>query len=319
MGREENKEIFQDTEKLCRTNPALIQAWKSSSEKQKLILESESVIYEKQIYETPTKIIISKKRTFEAAMDYPGKKVAVLNFASASNPGGGVVNGSSAQEECLCRCSTLYCNLTEDFMWKNFYQPHRHTANPIHNDDLIYTPDVVIFKSDTPYPRLFPTLGFPARAILIFRSSPDFNPNSPQFFPDPGFAGQPPFPGIPVRSYDFPDCGNGNPPWYREPFQNPGAVLPPRNPSQFASPRPRNRVPVWPDTFPFQSLHLSTGSSYPFTAGNVPKIFFSNPEFCDMMEKIRRETYERKSTSHHCPSEGSLSGIGLCAALSERL
>ena len=156
MGREENKEIFQDTEKLCRTNPALIQAWKSSSEKQKLILENEAVIYEKQIYETPTKIIVSKKRTFEAAMDYPGKKVAVLNFASASNPGGGVVNGSSAQEECLCRCSTLYYNLTEDFMWKNFYQPHRHAANPIHNDDLIYTPDVVIFKSDTPYPRLLP-------------------------------------------------------------------------------------------------------------------------------------------------------------------
>lgn len=156
MGREENKEIFQDTEKFCRTNPALIQAWKSSSEKQKLILENEAVIYEKQIYETPTKIIVSKKRTFEAAMNYPGKKVAVLNFASASNPGGGVVNGSSAQEECLCRCSTLYCNLTEDFMWKNFYQPHRHAANPIHNDDLIYTPDVVIFKSDTPYPRLLP-------------------------------------------------------------------------------------------------------------------------------------------------------------------
>lgn len=156
MGREENKEIFQDTEKLCRTNPALIQAWKSSSEKQKLILENEAVIYEKQIFETPTKVIVSKKRTFEAAMDYPGKKVAVLNFASASNPGGGVVNGSSAQEECLCRCSTLYCNLTEDFMWKNFYQPHRHAANPIHNDDLIYTPDVVIFKSDTPYPRLLP-------------------------------------------------------------------------------------------------------------------------------------------------------------------
>ena len=156
MGRDENKEIFQDTEKLCRTNPALIQAWKSSSEKQKLILENEAVIYEKQIYETPTKIIVSKKRTFEAAMDYQEKKVAVLNFASASNPGGGVVNGSSAQEECLCRCSTLYCNLTEDFMWKNFYQPHRHAANPIHNDDLIYTPDVVIFKSDTPYPRLLP-------------------------------------------------------------------------------------------------------------------------------------------------------------------
>ena len=79
-----------------------------------------------------------------------------MNFASASNPGGGVVNGSSAQEECLCRCSTLYYNLTEDYMWKNFYLPHRHAANPLHNDDLIYTPDVVIFKSDTAHPELLP-------------------------------------------------------------------------------------------------------------------------------------------------------------------
>lgn len=156
MSREDNIEIFRDTEKLCKTNPLLIQAWKESSANQKLILENEVIDCEKQVYEKPTTIVVSKKRTFEAAMGYSGKKVAVLNFASASNPGGGVVNGSSAQEECLCRCSTLYYNLTEDYMWKNFYLPHRHQVNPIHNDDLIYTPDVVIFKSDTVYPRFMP-------------------------------------------------------------------------------------------------------------------------------------------------------------------
>ena len=156
MSREENKEIFQDTEKLCKINPLLIQAWKSSSKLQKLILENEAVAFEKQIYQKSAKVIVSKKRSFEASMGYDGKNVAVLNFASASNPGGGVVNGSSAQEESLCRCSTLYYNLTEDFMWKNFYIPHRRAANPIHNDDLIYTPNVVIFKSDTNYPRLLP-------------------------------------------------------------------------------------------------------------------------------------------------------------------
>ncbi len=156
MSREENIEIFRDTEKLCKTNPFLIQAWKYSSENQKLILENESVDFVKNKYEKQAKITVSKNRTFEAAMEYNDKKVAVLNFASASNPGGGVVNGSSAQEECLCRCSTLYYNLTEDYMWKNFYLPHRHASNPIHNDDLIYTPDVVVFKSDTAYPRLMP-------------------------------------------------------------------------------------------------------------------------------------------------------------------
>ena len=145
MSREENIEIFRDTEKLCKTNPVLLKAWKDSSSKQKLILENEEISAEKNIYEQPAKIVVSKKRTFEAAMAYEDKKVAVLNFASASNPGGGVVNGSSAQEECLCRCSTLYYNLTEDDMWKKFYLPHRHAANPIHNDDLIEE-DIVIAK-----------------------------------------------------------------------------------------------------------------------------------------------------------------------------
>ena len=156
MSRDKNIEIFKDTENLCKTNPTLLKAWKSSSANQKLFLEKDTIACEKNLYGQPAKIVVSKKRTFEAAMGYAGKKVAVLNFASASNPGGGVVNGSSAQEECLCRCSTLYYNLTEDYMWKNFYQPHRHAANPLHNDDLIYTPDVVIFKSDTAYPKLLP-------------------------------------------------------------------------------------------------------------------------------------------------------------------
>ena len=156
MNREDNIRIFKDTEKLCKTNQALLKAWKESSANQKLFLEKDEIDCEKNLYESAAKIIVSKKRTFEAAMGYAGKRVAVLNFASASNPGGGVVNGSSAQEECLCRCSTLYYNLTEDYMWKNFYLPHRHAANPLHNDDLIYTPDVVIFKSDTTQPDLLP-------------------------------------------------------------------------------------------------------------------------------------------------------------------
>lgn len=153
MSREENIEIFKDTEKICRTNPVLIKYWKDSSLRQKLILENDIITYERNLNEKDAKVIVSKKRTFEAAMEYKNKKIAVLNFASASNPGGGVVNGSSAQEEGLCRCSTLYFNLTEEYMWKNFYLPHRHAANPIHNDDLIYTPDVVIFKTDTHHPQ----------------------------------------------------------------------------------------------------------------------------------------------------------------------
>lgn len=41
-------------------------------------------------------------------------------------------------------------------MWTGFYTPHRMEHNPIHNDDCIYTPDVVVIKTDTAKPMLMP-------------------------------------------------------------------------------------------------------------------------------------------------------------------
>ena len=96
------------------------------------------------------------KRTFEAAKAYRNNKVAVHNFASASNPGGGVIHGATAQKECLCRCSYLYFCLNTPDMWDGFYTPHRQAGNTLHNDDIIYTPDVTVFKSDTDKPVLLP-------------------------------------------------------------------------------------------------------------------------------------------------------------------
>ncbi len=157
--REDNIEIFVDTASLCKTNTTLVAAIKASSAGQKLILEKDSIMCGadcKNRFAENARIVVSKKRTYEAAGGYKGQSVAVLNFASASNPGGGVIHGSSAQEECLCRCSTLYFNLNEKTNWEKFYLPHRRAANPLHNDDIIYTPDIVIFKSDTAYPKLLP-------------------------------------------------------------------------------------------------------------------------------------------------------------------
>ena len=159
MGREENLAVFKDTERLCRNNPVIMDSVKKSVEAQELISETEQLKIRKKLgydqhHPNAEEVIVSKKRSFEAASAYKDKKVCVHNFASATNPGGGVVNGATAQEECLCRVSTLYFCLDTKKMWDGFYGPHRRQGDALHNDDCIYTPDVLVLKTDTAMPSL---------------------------------------------------------------------------------------------------------------------------------------------------------------------
>ena len=155
MGRIENVIVFEDTEKICKENEKLKESVKKSTEGQKLILEgTELPLVDKKRYDSQAKVVVSKKRTYEAASGYKGTKTAVHNFASASNPGGGVERGANAQEECLCRCSGLFFCLNTPKMWDGFYTPHRKAHDPIHNDDIIFTPSVTVFKTDTAQPTL---------------------------------------------------------------------------------------------------------------------------------------------------------------------
>ena len=157
MGREENIEIFNDTRICCAQNQTLITAISDSRRQQFFLAEGDAFDkVNRTLFSTPAKVVVSKKRSFEAAKAYGGQKVAVHNFASATIPGGGVEKGSGAQEECLCRCSTLYFCLDVPDIWNKYYKPHRASANPVHNDDIIYTPDVVVFKSDTASPKQLP-------------------------------------------------------------------------------------------------------------------------------------------------------------------
>ena len=158
MGRQENIEIFENTMSMCKTNPVLGSAIKKSNSVQSLIPEGDWVELPVIRKGAVAKVVVSRKRTLEAAAGYAraGKRVCVLNFASASNPGGGVKNGSSAQEEAICRCSTLYMNLIQPEMWSGFYTPHRAAPDLLHSDDCIYTPGVVVFKTDSALPEVMP-------------------------------------------------------------------------------------------------------------------------------------------------------------------
>ncbi len=153
-----NAEIFRDTERSYTSNSQLVQVVKNSTNTQQFIAADDNILVNISERTIPAKVIVSGKRSLEAAETYAkqGEKVCVLNFASATNPGGGVVNGSSAQEECICRCSTLYPCLDTKAMWDNFYKPHRKTGNPLYNNDCIYTPNVCVLKSDIAFPEMLP-------------------------------------------------------------------------------------------------------------------------------------------------------------------
>lgn len=156
MTRDDNITIFEDTKRLFESDPVLVRAVKHSQAHQKVILETDPFPGVSPRYDKPANIIVTPKRTFEAAQAYQGQQVCVLNFASARHPGGGVVRGTFAQEESLCRCSTLYPCLTSQTVWEPFYGAHRKQKDQRYNDDCIYTPDVVVFKSDTRQPRFLP-------------------------------------------------------------------------------------------------------------------------------------------------------------------
>ena len=151
-------EIFEDTMNQCETNPKLIESIEKSIRATVLYRQGETP--EIQTTSGNCRITVTQERTFESARnlmnEYPGSKIGVLNFASARNVGGGVVRGASAQEECLCRCSTLYPCLNTEYLFEHYYQMHRNLKELTYTDACIYTPDITIIKSDTAYPESIP-------------------------------------------------------------------------------------------------------------------------------------------------------------------
>ncbi|MBR1454530.1 MAG: TIGR02452 family protein [Lachnospiraceae bacterium] len=152
--RERNVEIFNDTLNVIKNSEKLSKSVETIIKNQKLILDNVKISIDSVDREKDAKIILSKKRTLEAASAYIEKKICVHNFASATNPGGGVTKGANAQEECICRCTDLYLCLDTNEYLQKFYGEHRKAHNPIYNDDIIYSPFVDVFKTDTVEPVL---------------------------------------------------------------------------------------------------------------------------------------------------------------------
>lgn len=79
-----------------------------------------------------------------------GYNPAVLNMASASNPGGGVINGSGAQEETLFRRTNLFRSLYQFASYAELYGITKSGYQyPLdRNFGGIYTPNATLFRED---------------------------------------------------------------------------------------------------------------------------------------------------------------------------
>ena len=183
--REERIQVFEDTQNWITSNPVLSASVDKAKKKTTIYYENDYPTFDSS-KSRKNAITISGDRSFQAAMrlrrEYPDAKIAVMNFANAFHAGGGVTKGSSAQEESLCRTSTLYPLIYRRTLRDTFYKHHKDLNTPKASDSLIYTEGVIICKTDDDLPKRMPQEHWVSIDVITI-AAPDLrtksNPHAP--------------------------------------------------------------------------------------------------------------------------------------------
>lgn len=96
---------------------------------------------EEDVPDIDTNIILENIDSVSAVMKYGSTSTAVLNFSSYKNPGGMFMNGSKAQEECLCHESFLY-NVLREFQAKFYDWNKQHKNRALYLNRGLFSPDI---------------------------------------------------------------------------------------------------------------------------------------------------------------------------------
>ena len=183
--REERIEVFEDTRKWLKDDAELSASVLNSKKHTKIFWEDDYPEFDSSKV-CDTEVTVTGDRSYQAAMrlavENKGCKIAVMNFANAFHPGGGVTMGASAQEECLCRTSTLYPLLDREILKRTYYEHHRKLKTPKATDALVYTEDVVICKTDEDLPKRLPREQW-VKVDVITVAAPDLRNMSNRYAP----------------------------------------------------------------------------------------------------------------------------------------
>ena len=146
---------YEDAEMLFKENGRLQKAIESSVAGTRFYAEGATPELPAPRHGTTT-VSVQNRRTFDTAMayywKYPSARIAAHNFASARNDDGDVLTYSMAQEASLCRISTLLPVLARDGKWQRRYASQWELENLFFTDDCLYTPGILIVKTDEDRP-----------------------------------------------------------------------------------------------------------------------------------------------------------------------
>lgn len=84
--------------------------------------------------------------TLDSSPSKDKKPPLVLNFANPHEPGGGVTRGAVAQEEDLCRRTTLYASLISSGA-SGFYDDNKRCGTNLFTHGMILSPYVEVFRT----------------------------------------------------------------------------------------------------------------------------------------------------------------------------